>query len=130
MMKLMNAQSFVFYSALAIMFVRNAFTVYIAQSILLQHIYCIYFSDLYPIATVPLATNDRRPHGLPTVAWNPWNDLRYREDIAALNVSFPYGPLPDFYARLIVIFFLMHIRMESTFKMKNFIERKNVTFFV
>lgn len=59
------------------------------------------FLDLYPIASIPLASNDRRPHGLPNVAWNPWNDLRYREDIAALNVSFPYGPLPDFYARYI-----------------------------
>lgn len=59
------------------------------------------FLDFYPIENVPLAPNDRRPQGLPDVAWNPWNDLRYREDIAALNVSFPYGPLPDFYARYI-----------------------------
>jgi len=30
---------------------------------------------------------------LPTVAWNPWTDLREREDVAALNVSFPFGPI-------------------------------------
>jgi hypothetical protein len=28
------------------------------------------------------------------VAWNPWTDLREREDVAALNVSFPFGPMP------------------------------------
>ncbi|XP_042230412.1 iduronate 2-sulfatase-like isoform X2 [Homarus americanus] len=59
------------------------------------------FLDAYPIGSIPLAPNSRYPHGLPSVAWNPWNDLRYREDIAALNVSFPYGPLPDYYARYI-----------------------------
>jgi hypothetical protein len=35
-----------------------------------------------------------RPSALPTVAWNPWTDLREREDVAALNVSFPFGPMP------------------------------------
>lgn len=59
------------------------------------------FLDLFPISTVPLAPNRWLPRGLPPVAWNPWNDLRWRADIAALNVSFPYGPLPDFYARYI-----------------------------
>ncbi|KAK4287859.1 hypothetical protein Pmani_039085 [Petrolisthes manimaculis] len=59
------------------------------------------FLDLYPISSVPLAPNRHKPQGLPSVAWNPWNDLRWRADIAALNVSFPYGPLPDFYARYI-----------------------------
>lgn len=59
------------------------------------------FLDLYPISSVPLAPNRWLPKGLPPVAWNPWNDLRWRADIAALNVSFPYGPLPDFYARYI-----------------------------
>ncbi|KAG0721293.1 Iduronate 2-sulfatase [Chionoecetes opilio] len=59
------------------------------------------FLDLYPIQSVPLAPNRGLPPGLPPVAWNPWNDLRWREDIAALNVSFPYGPMPDEYARYI-----------------------------
>lgn len=35
-----------------------------------------------------------RPSALPMVAWNPWTDLREREDVAALNVSFPFGPMP------------------------------------
>ncbi|XP_047500365.1 iduronate 2-sulfatase-like isoform X1 [Penaeus chinensis] len=59
------------------------------------------FLDAYPIANMPLAPNRKRPPGLPTVAWNPWNDLRRRHDISALNVSFPYGPMPDSYARYI-----------------------------
>ncbi|XP_042855305.1 iduronate 2-sulfatase-like [Penaeus japonicus] len=59
------------------------------------------FLDAYPIANMPLAPNRKRPPGLPTVAWNPWNDLRRRHDINALNVSYPYGPIPDSYARYI-----------------------------
>lgn len=59
------------------------------------------FLDAYPIANIPLAPNRKRPLGLPTVAWNPWNDLRRRHDISALNLSFPYGPMPDSYARYI-----------------------------
>lgn len=39
-----------------------------------------------------------RPIDIPDVAWNPYNDLREREDFKALNVSFPYGPVPSEYA--------------------------------
>lgn len=42
-----------------------------------------------------------RPSALPTVAWNPWTDLREREDVAALNVSFPFGPMPG---EILIIF--------------------------
>lgn len=42
-----------------------------------------------------------RPIDIPDVAWNPYNDLRERDDFKALNVSFPYGPVPsEFAARL------------------------------
>ncbi|XP_074650665.1 iduronate 2-sulfatase-like isoform X2 [Tubulanus polymorphus] len=34
------------------------------------------------------------------VAWNPWTDLRMRDDVKQLNISFPYGPVPKFYQRL------------------------------
>lgn len=34
------------------------------------------------------------PKQLPSVAYNPWTDLRRREDVQALNLSFPYGPIP------------------------------------
>ncbi|KAB7497465.1 Iduronate 2-sulfatase [Armadillidium nasatum] len=59
------------------------------------------FLNLYPLEKVPLPSNRFRPKGLPLVAWNPWNDLRRRDDISSLNVSFPFGPIPDFYSKYI-----------------------------
>lgn len=42
-----------------------------------------------------------RPFDLPSVAWAPFNDLRERDDIKNLNLSFPYGPIPsEFSARI------------------------------
>lgn len=32
---------------------------------------------------------------MPAVAWNPWLDVKDRDDIAKLNISFPFGVLPD-----------------------------------
>ena len=46
--------------------------------------------------------NRHYPPGLPTVAWEPWSDVRKREDVIALNVSFPYGPMPDDFSRRII----------------------------
>uniref|UniRef100_A0A6A7FN98 Iduronate 2-sulfatase-like n=1 Tax=Hirondellea gigas TaxID=1518452 RepID=A0A6A7FN98_9CRUS len=60
------------------------------------------FLDLYPLPDVPLPPNGQLPPGLPSVAYNPWNDLRRRDDITRLNLSFPYQPIPDDYARLII----------------------------
>ncbi|XP_014666464.1 PREDICTED: iduronate 2-sulfatase-like isoform X2 [Priapulus caudatus] len=59
------------------------------------------FLDLYPLSTVPLASNRHYPEHMPLVAWNPWTDLRDRDDVKELNVSFPFGPLPDDYQRLV-----------------------------
>ncbi|UYV81785.1 IDS [Cordylochernes scorpioides] len=50
------------------------------------------YMDLFP--DMGLAENYTKPEGLPDIAWNPWEDLRRRDDVKALNVSFPYGPLP------------------------------------
>lgn len=36
-----------------------------------------------------------RPSSLPTVAWNTWIDVRKRDDISSLNISFPYGNMPN-----------------------------------
>lgn len=44
-----------------------------------------------------LAPDRWLPKNLPRVAWNPWTDLREREDVQTLNVSFPYGPVPDYF---------------------------------
>ncbi|XP_076446036.1 iduronate 2-sulfatase-like [Babylonia areolata] len=53
------------------------------------------YLDLYPMSDIHLATNPTFPLWLPLVAWNPWMDLRERDDVKALNVSFPFGPLPS-----------------------------------
>lgn len=37
---------------------------------------------------------DRTPFNLPSVAFNPFTDLRDRHDVKRQNVSFPYGPMP------------------------------------
>lgn len=36
-----------------------------------------------------------KSNSLPSVAWNPWNDVRRRDDISALNLDFPFGAMPD-----------------------------------
>ncbi|XP_015676173.1 iduronate 2-sulfatase [Protobothrops mucrosquamatus] len=59
------------------------------------------FLKLYPLENVTLAPNPAVPKGLPSVAYNPWMDLRRREDVAALNISFPYGPIPEHFQRKI-----------------------------
>ncbi|KAK3696695.1 hypothetical protein QZH41_013051 [Actinostola sp. cb2023] len=59
------------------------------------------FLDLYPLHNVPIAPDPFLPLNLPPVAYEPWTDLRWRDDIAALNLSFPYGPMPSLYAKKI-----------------------------
>lgn len=34
------------------------------------------------------------PHDLPTVAFNPFTDIRSRADARRLNITFPFGPIP------------------------------------
>lgn len=46
-------------------------------------------------------TNHLRPFDIPFVAWNPYNDLRERDDVKSLNISYPFGPVPtEFAARI------------------------------
>ncbi|XP_020656679.3 iduronate 2-sulfatase isoform X1 [Pogona vitticeps] len=59
------------------------------------------FLKLYPLENVTLAPDPYVPKGLPSVAYNPWADIRRREDVAALNISFPYGPIPEDFQRKI-----------------------------
>ncbi|XP_077559254.1 iduronate 2-sulfatase [Haemaphysalis longicornis] len=54
-----------------------------------------HYLDLYPIERIKLPPDHELPAGLPSVAWNPWTDLRKRHDVSLLNVSFPYGPMPE-----------------------------------
>lgn len=52
------------------------------------------YLDLYPMSDIHLAPNPTYPLWMPLVAWNPWTDIRQRDDVAALNISFPFGPVP------------------------------------
>lgn len=36
------------------------------------------------------------------MAWNPWADLRKRDDVKSLNISFPYGPVPKHFQKLMI----------------------------
>ncbi|KAK5612048.1 hypothetical protein CRENBAI_002059 [Crenichthys baileyi] len=59
------------------------------------------YLSLYPLDKVTLAPDPDVPKLLPPVAYNPWTDVRKREDVQKLNVSFPYGPIPkDFQLRI------------------------------
>ena len=60
------------------------------------------FLDMYPIEEIHVAADPLLPFDLPLVAYEPWTDLRWRDDIAALNLSFPYERMPDFYAKRII----------------------------
>lgn len=52
------------------------------------------YLSLYPLDKMTLAPDPDVPKRLPPVAYNPWTDVRKREDVQKLNVSFPYGPIP------------------------------------
>lgn len=66
-----------------------------------------------------LAPNHTLPKKLKNVSWNPWTDIRERDDVKALNVPFPFGPLPeDFQVQLFYIFDFVswHIQYYNAFK--------------
>ena len=53
------------------------------------------FKDLFPIEKIELAKKRFYPFNLPQVAWNPFQDLRIRDDVKKLNLSFPFGYIPN-----------------------------------
>uniref|UniRef100_A0A3P9I2L1 Iduronate 2-sulfatase n=1 Tax=Oryzias latipes TaxID=8090 RepID=A0A3P9I2L1_ORYLA len=53
------------------------------------------YLKLYPLDKMSLAPDPDVPKLLPAVAYNPWTDVRKREDVQKLNVSFPFGPIPE-----------------------------------
>ncbi|XP_017773219.1 PREDICTED: iduronate 2-sulfatase [Nicrophorus vespilloides] len=59
------------------------------------------YLDYHPLNKVTLPKNRQRPSDLPNVAWNPWLDVKSRDDVAALNISFPFGMMPDNFSLLI-----------------------------
>lgn len=56
------------------------------------------YLKLHNINKFNTANCDFLPYGLPTVAFTPFNDIRKRDDIKDLNVSYPFGPIPSNYA--------------------------------
>uniref|UniRef100_A0A8C5Q325 Iduronate 2-sulfatase n=1 Tax=Leptobrachium leishanense TaxID=445787 RepID=A0A8C5Q325_9ANUR len=65
-----------------------------SQSVIFTNAYAQEFLKLYPIENITLAPDPYIPKKLPLVAFNPWTDIRKREDVQALNISFPFGPIP------------------------------------
>jgi iduronate 2-sulfatase len=57
------------------------------------------YRDLYPLDKVPLPAVRTKPAKMPPVAWDSWDDVRSRDDVTALNVSWPYGPMPDDFSK-------------------------------
>ncbi|XP_026539220.1 iduronate 2-sulfatase [Notechis scutatus] len=72
-----------------------------SRSVVFQNAFAQKFLKLYPLENVTLAPDPAVPKKLPSVAYNPWTDLRRREDVAAFNLSFPYGPIPEHFQRKI-----------------------------
>lgn len=52
------------------------------------------YLSLYPLDKMTLAPDPIVPEHLPPVAYNPWTDIRKRDDVKKLNISFPFGPVP------------------------------------
>ncbi|CAL1283124.1 unnamed protein product [Larinioides sclopetarius] len=56
---------------------------------------------LYPLDSMDLAPNNTIPPNMPKISWNPWMDIRERDDVKDLNISIPFGPIPDDFQRQI-----------------------------
>ncbi|PIK56566.1 hypothetical protein BSL78_06534 [Apostichopus japonicus] len=60
------------------------------------------FKALYPLDSIQIAKDKDLPSELPSVAYAPYlSTLDNYDDIAGLNLSFPYGPMPIDYHYLI-----------------------------
>lgn len=64
------------------------------------NVFCIW--GFHPLSNISLPSNNKKPSTLPEVAWNPWIDIRERDDIAKLNISFPFGPVSNEINRKII----------------------------
>ncbi|KAH8252178.1 hypothetical protein KR026_010524 [Drosophila bipectinata] len=52
------------------------------------------FLSRFPLSKFYNYTEDRhKPPNMPAVAWNPYTDVRARDDFKHSNISFPYGPI-------------------------------------
>ncbi|XP_035914554.1 iduronate 2-sulfatase [Anopheles stephensi] len=53
------------------------------------------YLDQHSVSKFTTSDLDYPPYGLPTVAWSSFLDVRNRDDFQQLNVSFPFGRVPD-----------------------------------
>ncbi|XP_070552725.1 iduronate 2-sulfatase-like [Ptychodera flava] len=53
------------------------------------------FQDLYPLSSIKLAPNPTLPPKMPHVAWETMMMIRKRDDVKALNLSYPFAHVPD-----------------------------------
>ncbi|XP_033124131.1 iduronate 2-sulfatase-like isoform X1 [Anneissia japonica] len=59
------------------------------------------YKELYPLDSIWMPPNNFFPPDLPTVAWEPYQMMRTREDVKSWNISYPFGPVPLKYQHLI-----------------------------
>ncbi|XP_058837730.1 iduronate 2-sulfatase [Topomyia yanbarensis] len=53
------------------------------------------YLDLHDVRKFKTYDLDYPPNGLPFVAWSSYLDIRSRDDMKALNISFPFGPIRE-----------------------------------
>lgn len=51
-------------------------------------------SEQMPISKVHRPKEPNIPKDMPLVSWHPWTDVRKRDDIRRLNITFPFGVMP------------------------------------
>ncbi|KAI1300194.1 Iduronate 2-sulfatase [Halotydeus destructor] len=62
--------------------------------------YPAHFLDLY--AEVDVAQHREYPPFAGLLAWNPWMDIRLRDDVNALNLTSPFAYIPDHFQKSII----------------------------
>lgn len=79
----------------------NAAPYFIAIGLHKPHIpyqYPVRYRRHHAIEKFQSTDSDHIRYGMPSVAFNPYNDLRQRDDVQQLNVSFPFGPIEKHFA--------------------------------
>lgn len=63
---------------------------------------CLARTELYPMSKINLAPDPFYPPWLPPVAFSPWGELRSYDDIAMMNLTWPFEPIPVDYQVYVV----------------------------
>lgn len=60
------------------------------------------YLDLHDLNKFSISSvNSNRTVNLPSIAWNPWMDVKKRDDIKALDITFPFGRMPSRFTKYI-----------------------------